>query len=208
VIISINPDFPQGRQLDRVAKILAGGGLIAYPTDTQYGIGCDLRQKRSIEKLYRLKKRSVKRPFSLICADLTHISEYARVSNFAYRTMRRILPGPFTVVLPGTRLVPQIMLSRRHECGIRVPGHNVSIGIVKALGSPIINTSASLPSPDGKEDDEAATLAATDPLEIEDIFRGQLDAVVDGGPVPGHLSTVVSLMDDDPVIIRQGLGQF
>jgi tRNA threonylcarbamoyl adenosine modification protein (Sua5/YciO/YrdC/YwlC family) len=211
VIISINPDFPQGRQLDRVAKILEGGGLIAYPTDTQYGIGCDMRQKRSIEKLYRLKKRSVKRPFSLICADLTHISEYARVSNFAYRTMRRILPGPFTVVLPGTRLVPQIMLSRRHECGIRVPGHNVPIGIVKALGSPIINTSATLPRPDGSQDDddeaEGAALAATDPLEIEEAFKGQLDAVVDGGPVPGHLSTVVSLMDDDPVIIRQGLGQ-
>jgi tRNA threonylcarbamoyl adenosine modification protein (Sua5/YciO/YrdC/YwlC family) len=209
VIISINPDFPQGRHLDRVAKILSGGGLIAYPTDTQYGIGCDLRQKRSIEKLYKLKKRSVKRPFSLICADLTHISEYARVSNFAYRTMRRILPGAFTVVLPGTRLVPQIMLSRRHECGIRVPGHNVPIGIVKALGSPIINTSASLPLPEGDQEDEGGSyLAATDPLEIEEAFRGQLDAVVDGGPVPGHYSTVVSLMDDDPVIIRQGLGQF
>jgi tRNA threonylcarbamoyl adenosine modification protein (Sua5/YciO/YrdC/YwlC family) len=214
VIISINPDFPQGRLIRRVADILRDGGLIAYPTDTQYGIGCDLRRKKSIERLYRLKQRSVKRPFSFICADLTHISDFARVSNFAYRTMRRILPGPFTVVLPGTRLVPQIMLSRRHECGLRVPGHNIPIGIVKALESPIISTSASLPRPDGDEDGEDLEdpeargngYAATDPAEIEALFKGSLDAVVDGGPVPGRYSTVVSLMDDDPVILRQGLG--
>jgi tRNA threonylcarbamoyl adenosine modification protein (Sua5/YciO/YrdC/YwlC family) len=208
VILNINPDFPQGRLLERVAGILRDGGLIAYPTDTQYGIGCDLRKRKSIERLYRLKQRSVKRPFSFICADLTHISEYALVSNFAYRTMRRILPGPFTVVLPGTRLVPQIMLSRRHECGLRVPGHNIPIGIVKALGSPIINTSATLPRPEGEGGEEDAYLAPTDPQEIEELFGKSLDAVVDGGPVPGRFSTVLSLVDDDPVILRQGMGVF
>jgi tRNA threonylcarbamoyl adenosine modification protein (Sua5/YciO/YrdC/YwlC family) len=217
VIITINPDFPQGRLLERVAGILRDGGLVAFPTDTQYGIGCDLRRKKAIEKLYRLKRRSVKRPFSFICADLTHISEYARVSNFAYRTMRRILPGPFTVVLPGTKLVPQIMLSKRHECGLRVPGHNIPIGIVKALGSPVISTSASLSRSDpDKPDEEDADIdpslpppdAATDPLEIDELFKGSLDAVVDGGPVPGRDSTVISLMNDEPVILRQGLGIF
>ncbi|MDR2613680.1 MAG: threonylcarbamoyl-AMP synthase [Deltaproteobacteria bacterium] len=209
MIIAINPDFPQGRLLERVAGILRDGGLIAYPTDTQYGIGCDLRRKKSIERLYRLKQRSVKRPFTFICADLKHISEYARVSDFAYRTIRRILPGPFTVVLPGTRLVPQIMLSRRHECGLRVPGHNIPIGIVKSLGSPIISTSASLPRPGADPGDEADALpAATDPAEIEELFKGSLDAVVDGGPVPGRDSTVLSLVDDEPVILRQGLGVF
>ncbi|MDR3153896.1 MAG: threonylcarbamoyl-AMP synthase [Deltaproteobacteria bacterium] len=210
MLISINPDFPQGRLLEKVAGILREGGLIAYPTDTQYGIGCDLRRKKSIERLYRLKQRSTKRPFSFICADLTHISEYARVSDFAYRTMRRILPGPFTVVLPGTRLVPQIMLSRRHECGLRVPGHNIPIGLVKALGSPIISTTAALPRAEGEADAEEGESApvASDPREIEALFKGSLDAVVDGGPVPGRDSTVVSLVDDDPVILRQGLGVF
>jgi tRNA threonylcarbamoyl adenosine modification protein (Sua5/YciO/YrdC/YwlC family) len=201
LIININPDFPQGRHLIKLATMLAEGAIIAYPTDTQYGIGCDLRKKKSIEKLYRIKQRSQKSPFSFICADLTHISEYARVSDFAYRTMRRILPGPFTVVLPGTRLVPQIMLSRRHECGLRVPNHNIPIALVKALGSPIISTSATLP---GHEDD----LAPASPLEIEELFKGSLDVIIDGGPVPGKPSTVVSLVDDDPVILRQGLGEF
>jgi tRNA threonylcarbamoyl adenosine modification protein (Sua5/YciO/YrdC/YwlC family) len=201
VIININPDFPQGRHLVKLAGLLADGAIVAYPTDTQYGIGCDLRKKKSIEKLYRLKQRSQKSPFSFICADLTHISEYARVSDFAYRTMRRILPGPFTVVLPGTKLVPQIMLSKRHECGLRVPAHNIPIALVKALGSPIISTSATLP---GRKED----MAAAGPLEIEELFKGSVDVVVDGGPVPGKPSTVVSLVDDDPVILRQGLGIF
>jgi tRNA threonylcarbamoyl adenosine modification protein (Sua5/YciO/YrdC/YwlC family) len=185
--------------LIKLAKLLADGAIIAYPTDTQYGIGCDLRKKKSIEKLYRIKQRSRKSPFSFICADLKHISEYALVSDFAYRTMRRILPGPFTVVLPGTRLVPQIMLSKRHECGLRVPAHNIPIALVKALGSPIISTSATL---GGKED------APQSAVEIEELFKGNLDLVIDGGPVPGKPSTVVSLMDDDPIILRQGLGEF
>jgi tRNA threonylcarbamoyl adenosine modification protein (Sua5/YciO/YrdC/YwlC family) len=201
VIVNINPDFPQGRLISKVVAILEAGGLIAYPTDTQYGIGCDLRKKKSIEKLYRLKQRSQKSPFSFICADLTHISEYARVSNYAYRTMRRILPGPFTVVLPGTRLVPQIMLSKRHECGIRVPGHNIPILLVKELGSPIISTSATLPG----QGEEGASFT---PQDIEEMFKGSLDAVVDGGPVPGKPSTIVSLVEDEPVILRQGLGVF
>jgi tRNA threonylcarbamoyl adenosine modification protein (Sua5/YciO/YrdC/YwlC family) len=181
-----------------VADILAQGGVIAYPTDTQYGLGCDLSQKKAIEKIYRLKQRSLKIPFSVICADLTHISEYARVSNFAYRTLKRLLPGPFTFVLPGSRLMPQIMLTKRLECGIRVPKHPIALGLINALGRPLINTSARLPEqpyPNGA-------------LEVAEIFGGQLDAVVDGGPAPGQPSTVVSLIDDDPVILRQGLGIF
>jgi tRNA threonylcarbamoyl adenosine modification protein (Sua5/YciO/YrdC/YwlC family) len=201
LIININPDFPQGRHLAKLAGMLADGAIVAYPTDTQYGIGCDLRKKKSIEKLYRVKQRSQKSPFSFICADLTHISEYALVSDFAYRTMRRILPGPFTVVLPGTKLVPQIMLSRRHECGLRVPAHNIPIALVRALGSPIISTSATLPGHKGDQ-------VPPGPLEIEELFKGSVDVVVDGGPVPGKPSTVLSLVGDDPVILRQGLGVF
>ena len=199
MIISINPDNPQGRLLSKVADMLAQGAVICYPTDTQYGLGCDLSQKKAIEKIYRLKQRSLKSPFSIICADLTHISEYALLSNFAYRTIKRLLPGPFTFVLPGTRLVPQIMLTKRHEVGLRVPNHPVAIGLVRALGRPLINTSAKL-SPDSE--------ALTSPAEIEALFKGSVDAVVDGGPVPGQPSTLVSLIDDDPVILRQGLGVF
>jgi tRNA threonylcarbamoyl adenosine modification protein (Sua5/YciO/YrdC/YwlC family) len=199
MIIAINPENPQGRLLKKVADMLEGGAIIAYPTDTQYGLGCDLRQKKTIERIYRLKQRSLKSPFSLICADLTHISEYALVSNFAYRTLKRLLPGPFTVVLPGTRLVPQIMLTKRHEVGLRVPDHPIAVGLVKALGSPLINTSAKL-EPDGE--------TPVVPSEIEAMFKGSIDAVVDGGPVPGKPSTILSLINDEPLILRQGLGSF
>jgi tRNA threonylcarbamoyl adenosine modification protein (Sua5/YciO/YrdC/YwlC family) len=199
MIIAINPDNPQGRLLEKVALLLQNGAVIAYPTDTQYGLGCDLSQKKSIEKIYRLKQRSLKTPFSFICADLTHISEYAIISNFAYRTLKRLLPGPFTFVLPGTRLVPQIMLSKRHEVGLRVPGHPIAIGLVKALGRPLINTSARL------SQDEPAPV---NPQQIEEMFKGSVDVVIDGGPVPGQPSTLVSLINDEPVILRQGLGVF
>ncbi|MDR1607512.1 MAG: threonylcarbamoyl-AMP synthase [Deltaproteobacteria bacterium] len=197
-IITVNPENPQGRLINRVVEILEKGGVIAYPTDTQYGLGCDLAQKKAIEKIYRLKKRSLKTPFSVICADLTHIAEYARVSNYAYRTLKRLLPGPFTFVLPGSRQMPQIMLSKRHECGIRVPDHPIAMALVAALGRPLINTSAHLP-------EEPTPNSAQ---EVADLFGGQLDAVIDGGPVPGQPSTLVSLIDDDPRILRQGLGEF
>ncbi|MDR2140557.1 MAG: threonylcarbamoyl-AMP synthase [Deltaproteobacteria bacterium] len=198
MIISINPENPQGRLIKRVVEILENGGVIAYPTDTQYGLGCDLSQKKAIEKIYRLKKRDHKVPFSVICADLKHIAEYARVSDYAYRTMKRLLPGPFTFVLPGSRQMPQIMLTKRRECGLRVPGHPIALSLVQALGRPLINTSARLA-------DQPTPTAAQ---EVVDLFGGQLDAVIDGGPVPGQPSTLVSLIDDDPIILRQGLGVF
>ncbi len=196
MIININPQNPQGRLIDRTVQILRDGGLIIYPTDTQYGLGCDLTNKKAIEKIYRLKQRNPKSPFSFICADLTHISEYAKVSNFAYRTMRRLLPGPYTFILNGTKLVPQLMLTKRHECGIRVPNHPITLELVKTLGRPIINTSASLEGQD----------PPVDPLELADLFKNQVDAIIDGGPVAGEPSTIVSLIEDEPEVIREGLG--
>ena len=196
MIVTINPDNPQERLINKVAEIVAGGGLVIYPTDTQYGLGCDLTQKKAIEKVYRLKQRNPKSPFSFVCSDLTHISEYAKVSNFAYRTMRRLLPGPYTFILDGTKLVPQLMLTKRHECGIRVPNHPIAIGLVAALGRPIINTSAIL-------EDGSAPVCAED---FADLFKNQVDVIIDGGPVPGRSSTIVSLIDDDPEVLREGLG--
>lgn len=196
MIIHINPDNPQGRLMQKVADILSGGGLVIYPTDTQYGLGCDLTNKKAIEKVYRLKQRNQKSPFSFVCSDLTHIAEYAKVSNFAYRTMRRLFPGPYTFILDGTRLVPQLMLTKRHECGIRVPDHPIALGLVSALGRPIINTSAVL------EGQPAPTCAE----DFADLFKNQVDAVIDGGPVAGTPSTIISLIDDEPVVLREGLG--
>ena len=196
MLLQLNPDNPQPRIIDKVTAILKQGGIIAYPTDTFYGIGCDILNKKAIEEIYRLKQRSKSQPFSFICADLKHISEYAKVSNFAYRNMKRLLPGPFTFILPGTKMVPKIMLTKRKTAGIRVPDHNISLAIARALGHPILSTSAT--DPDGN--------IFEDPSLLHDFFDKQLDAVIDGGPVTGQASSVVSLIDDEPEIIRKGAG--
>jgi len=196
MLIAINPDNPQQRLIDRVVDILKSGGLIAYPTDTYYGIGCDIMNKRAIENIYQLKQRSKNQPFSFICADLKNISSYAKVSNYAYKTMKRLLPGPYTFILTGSKLVPKIMLTKRKTAGIRVPANNICQALVEGLGNPIISTSATLP--DGEVFSDASL--------IHDHFGSRLDAVIDGGAVAGMPSSVVSLEDDVPEIIREGLG--
>ncbi|PID39659.1 MAG: threonylcarbamoyl-AMP synthase [Proteobacteria bacterium] len=196
MLFSINPDNPQLRLINRVVDILKGGGLIAYPTDTYYGIGCDIMNKRAIEKIYQLKQRNKNQPFSFICADLKNISRYAKVTNYAYKTMKRLLPGPYTFILTGTKLVPKIMLTKRKTAGIRVPANNICLALVEALGNPVISTSAT--TPDGEVFHDASL--------IHDYFGSRLDAVIDGGPVAGMPSSMVSLENDLPEVIREGLG--
>src|SRR5512136_1667334 len=145
MILEINPKHPEPRKIKQVVEVLANGGIIAYPTDTYYGIGCDLFNKAAIEKVYQLKRRSHVEPFSFICSDLKNISEYAQVTNYAYKTMKRLLPGPYTFVLEGSRLVPKIMLTKRQTVGIRVPDNAISLAIVQEFGHPIISTSATDP---------------------------------------------------------------
>jgi tRNA threonylcarbamoyl adenosine modification protein (Sua5/YciO/YrdC/YwlC family) len=194
--IEINPENPQGRLIEKVAAVLRQGGIIAYPTDTYYGIGCDIMNKKAIERIYQLKQRNQTKPFSFICSDLKNISDYAKVSNWAYKTMRRLLPGPYTFILEGSKQVPKIMLTKRKTAGIRVPQSPICMALVKALGHPVISTSAT--TEDGSE--------LHDPSLIDDHFKNRIDLVIDGGPVPGRPSSVISLIDDFPEIIRKGLG--
>jgi tRNA threonylcarbamoyl adenosine modification protein (Sua5/YciO/YrdC/YwlC family) len=196
MLFDINPQNPQERKIARIVEILKEGGIISYPTDTYYGIGCDIMNKKAIERIYLLKQRDKRKPFSFICSDLKHISNYAKVSNYAYKTMKRMLPGPYTFVLEGSKLVPKMMLTRRKTAGIRVPNHAICIAITKGLGNPIISTSASLP--DGT--------ILTHPSLIHDHFKNRIDAVIDGGPVPDQPSSVISLIKDEPDVIRVGLG--
>lgn len=196
MLIKINPHNPQEREIDRVVDIIRKGGIIAYPTDTVYGIGCDLMNKRAIEKIYTIKQRDKNKPFSFICFDLKNISLYAKVSNFAYRNMKRLLPGPYTFVLAGSKLVPKIMLTKRKTAGIRVPDNKIALALANGLGHPIISTSAT--QPDGK--------VFHDPSLLHDHFLKTIDVVIDGGPVPGIPSSVISLIDDIPEIIRYGAG--
>lgn len=196
MLIKINPKNPQERLITQVVAILKKGGIIAYPTDTYYGIGCDIMNKRAIEKIYQLKQRNKIKPFSFICSGLKNISDYAKVSNYAYKTMKRLLPGPYTFVLEGSKLVPKIMLTNRKTAGIRVPDHPICLELVETLGNPIITTSATMP--DGT--------IFFDPSLIHDFFHPRIDVVIDGGSVPGHPSSVISLICDIPEIIRKGRG--
>lgn len=196
MLLDINPMNPQPRKIEQVAELLRRGGVIAYPTDTIYGIGCDIMNKKAIERVYQIKQRPKNQPFSFICSDLKNISQYAKVSNYAYKTMRRLLPGPYTFILEGANQVPKMMLTKRKSAGIRVPDNVICMAIINALGNPIISTSAA--STSGEMFNE--------PWLIESHFGKQLDMVIDGGPVPGEPSSVVSLIGDEPEVLREGLG--
>ncbi len=196
MLLEINPLNPQPRLMDQVVDILKKGGTIAYPTDTYYGIGCDIYNKKAIQKIYQLRQRDKNNPFSFICSDLKNISDYAKVSNFAYKNMRRLLPGPYTFVMEGSKLVPKIMLTKRKTAGIRVPDNIICLELVRQLGNPILSTTAATPDGDIFEH----------PSLIADYFKNRIDAVIDGGPVPMEPSSVVSLFADSPEILRRGLG--
>lgn len=196
MIITINKENPQPRLVDQVVRTLQKGGIIAYPTDTYYGIGCDIMNKKAIEKVYRLMQRDKNNPFSFICSSLKHISDYAKVSNYAYRTMKRHLPGPYTFILEGSKLVPKIMLTKRKTAGIRVPECLICRSLVEGLGNAIISTSAKMPGGD----------FFTEPSFIDDAFKSQIDLVIDGGPVPCEPSSIISLINDEPEVIREGRG--
>ena len=196
MLIEINSRNPQKRLIRMVVEILRGGGTIAYPTDTYYGIGCDILNKKAIQKVYQLKQRNKNKPFSFICSGLKNISHYAKVSNYAYKTMKRLLPGPYTFILEGSKLVPKIMLTKRKTAGIRVPDNSICLALVEELGNPIITTSATMPN---------GTIFY-DPSLIHDFFQSRIDIVIDGGTVPGNPSSVISLINDMPEVIRKGMG--
>lgn len=196
MIIEIDPQQLPPRRIAQVIYHLQEGGLVAYPTDTVYGIGCDLLNKRAMERLYELKGKSHKRPLSLLCADLSHASEYAILPDRAFMTLRRILPGPYTIILKANERVPKVLLTRQRTVGIRVPDHPVPRAILKALGHPLLT--ASIPEVEG--------VYFADPREIWEHFGHALAAVVEGGDVPNLPSSVVDLSEDEPVVVREGRG--
>ncbi len=195
-IVEVDPVHPQPRIIERAAKVLEDGGLIAYPTDTYYGIGCDLLSKKAIDRLYGIKNRDRKKPFAFLCPDLSDVSKYAKVSNFGYRIMRQLTPGPFTFVLEATKLVPDMMQTKQKQVGIRVPQAPLMLAIAAKLGRPIVTTSAT--------DMDGAVL--TDSKAIKDELGARLDLILDGGMQPDEPSTIVSLIGDQIEVLRQGKG--
>jgi tRNA threonylcarbamoyl adenosine modification protein (Sua5/YciO/YrdC/YwlC family) len=197
MLLEINPINPQLRLIEQVVKSLRNGAIVCYPTDTGYGIGCDLFNQKAIKQLVQLKKRPKDKPFSFMCSDLTDISQYAHVSNTAYRLLKKNLPGPYTFVLPGTKLVPKVMATKQKTVGIRVPGNPICKLLLETLGNPIVNTSVQL-------EDEEIKLA--EPFEIEEYLGKRIELVVDGGPIYPDPSSVIDLTSDSPEILRVGKG--
>ncbi len=196
-ILEVNADHPQPRHVQRAVEILERGGVIAYPTDTYYGLGCDLGSKKAIERLYQLKARDRKKPLSFLCPDLSDVAKYAHVSNFAYRTMKSLTPGAFTFILKATRLVPETMMTKQKQVGIRVPDSELARALASALGRPIVTTSAT--------DDEGEPLI--DAKDIKESLGHGLDLILDGGVKLMEPSTVVSLEHDTLEVLREGKGK-
>ena len=197
MLVEINPDNPQLRLIQPVIERLRDGAIICYPTDTGYGVGCDLFHQKAIKRLMQIKKRPEGKPFSFMCSSLKDISEYAHVSNRAYRLMKKNLPGAYTFVLPGSKLVPKIMATKQKTAGIRVPDHPICQLLLETLGNPLINTSIPVDSDHP---------VPTEAYEIEMLLGNRVDIIIDGGLVYPDPSTLIDLTGDEPVILRQGKG--
>ncbi len=196
MLLAINKAHPEPRKIQRAVQILNEGGVIAYPTDTVYGLGCDIANKQAIERLYQLKGMPKDQRLAFICPDLSDISKYAVVENPTYRVLKHFLPGPYTFILLATREVPKMLLNKQKTVGIRVPNHPIAIAIVRELGRPLISTTACRPGQD----------PLVDPWEIDQEFTG-LDLVIDSGETSGTVpTTVVDLSLGSPVIVREGAG--
>ncbi len=196
-LLTLDPERPKPHNIQKAVDVLDAGGVIAYPTDTVYGIGCDLHNRKAIDRIYRIKKLDRGKRLSFICQGLSNIAEYAYVTDFAYRWLRRLFPGPYTVVLKASRQVPKILLEKRRQVGIRVPDSQICLELCRMLGRPIISTSA--------RDPETGEILI-DPDIVRDVFGHQLDMVADGGLLTNEASTIVSLLDDDIEILREGKG--
>ncbi len=198
MLTKIYPDNPNEREILRAVEILRDGGLIIYPTDTIYAIGCDALNQRAVEKICKLKGVDPRKSnLSIICYDLSNISHYAKVSNTSFKVMKKNLPGPFTFILPATNELPKIFKQRK-EVGIRVPDNNIIRQIVNELGNPVLSMTV--------RDDRDMIEYTTDPELIDEKYENIVDMVIDGGYGAIVPSTVVNCLDDSFEIIRQGKG--
>jgi len=198
--LKLYAENPDPRRIDYIVAALRRGAVIIYPTDTIYGMGCDIHNARAVERVARIKGvKPTKNDFSFICYDLSHIADYARVSNSAFKLKKRVLPGPYTFLLDASGNVPKLLNTSKKTVGIRVPANEIPRQIVHQLGNPIITTSI-------RDEDEVIEYS-TDPELIFEKFQHQVDIVIDGGYGGNIPSTIVDATDDDFTVIRQGLGE-
>ncbi|MBY0433955.1 MAG: threonylcarbamoyl-AMP synthase [Cyclobacteriaceae bacterium] len=201
-LLRIHPENPEPRKIRHAVDVLQRGGILVYPTDTIYGIGCDLHNRRAVERLCKIQDvKPQKLNLSFICSDLSHIAEYVkRIDTPEFKILKRALPGPFTFIFESSSMVPKILDVNKKTVGIRIPLHPIPLDIVRLLGHPLITSSI--------KDDDTIKEYTTDPEEIYEDFKHLVDAVIDGGPGGNVPSTVVDFTSDIPVVTRQGLGNF
>ena len=192
----LHPVTPQMRYINKAVEVLKSGGVIIYPTDTVYGIGCDIFNKEALERVFAIKQDSGSKLFSFVCSDLKDIAKYAKVSDYAYRTMKHLLPGAYTFILPAAKDVPKTLWSKRKTVGIRVPNHKIALTLVKEIGNPIISTSVT----------NRKGQVLYDALEIKSIFNTQIDLMLATGNIQSEPSSIIDLSSDEPEVVRQGAG--
>lgn len=192
----LHPVNPELRFIKKAINILKEGGVIIYPTDTVYGIGCDIFNKQALDRVKQIKTNSDIKLLSFICPNLKDIAKYARVSDYAYKTMKKLLPGPYTFILPAAKNVPKKLWSKRKTVGIRIPDHPVALKIVEGLGNPIVSTSTTTRKGE----------LLIDPMEIRSVFDFQVDLMLASGNLLGKPSSVIDLSSDEPVVVREGAG--
>jgi tRNA threonylcarbamoyl adenosine modification protein (Sua5/YciO/YrdC/YwlC family) len=195
MLLEINPVSPEPRKIRRAVDALEAGGVIAYPTDTVYGLGCDLMNKKAIDRLYQIKGMDRSQMLSFVCRDLTEVATYAVMHDQVFHTLREFLPGPYCFILDATREVPRIVQTPRKTVGVRIPKHPVALAIVAELGRPIISSTAA----------RHGELPPPDPREVDDLFPG-LSLVLDSGPGGTEPTTVVDLTGRMPKVVRVGAG--
>ena len=200
MLLHIHPKNPQPRLIKQVVETLQQGGIIIYPTDTVYGLGCDILQQKAVEKICRIKNIDPRKAqLSFVCSDLSHLSDFTKpLSNPYYRLLKEYLPGPYTFILPASKMVPKILQSKKDTIGLRIPANNIAMAIVQELGRPLL--SASLPG-EMVED-------YTDPEVMYENFRNEVDFVINGGIGGTVPSTIIDCTGDEPLMTREGLGEW
>ncbi len=197
-LIEVHPDNPQPRRVAEIVETIREGGLIAYPTDSSYAFGCHIGDKRAMDRIRRIRRTDKKHNFTLVCSDLSEISTYARVDNWAYRMVKAMTPGPYTFILPATREVPKrLQHPKRRTIGLRVPDHPLVRAMLDALGEPIMSSTLLLPGDD---------LPLTDPHQIEERIGHEIDLIIDAGPTGIEPTSVIDLSDDRVEVLRVGRG--
>jgi tRNA threonylcarbamoyl adenosine modification protein (Sua5/YciO/YrdC/YwlC family) len=200
MLLKIYPENPNPKAVEQAVEVLRNGGVIIYPTDTVYAFGCDIFQAKALEKICKFRGIDPRKAnLSIVCSDLSHLSEFAKVDNNTFKLMKRLLPGPFTFILNRSNKLPKLF-KERSEVGIRVPDNNITLELVKALGNPIL--SASL-----RDDDDDVLEYLTDPELMSEKYYNEVDLVIDGGFGNIKPSTVIDCTGDEPAIVRQGKGK-